>query len=106
MSPRGVSQRAMGSMPSFEASHVCLRPSLSSSRSWFSSVQTVRTASKERLACWLLMMRDRVTMTPLQITQNLIAEMLGGPEANRHECAGELERAGLIARAGQQLTIL
>jgi CRP-like cAMP-binding protein len=35
------------------------------------------TQPKERLARWLLMMRDRSDDDALQITQNLLGEMLG-----------------------------
>jgi CRP-like cAMP-binding protein len=61
---------------------------------------------KERLARWLLMMRDRSDDDALQITQNLLAEMLGVQRPTVTNAAGELERAGLIARGRQQLTIL
>jgi len=61
---------------------------------------------KERLAGWLLMMRDRSDDDVLQITQNLLAEMLGVQRPTVTNAAGELERAGLIARGRQQVTIL
>jgi len=61
---------------------------------------------KQRLARWLLMMRDRGDDDALQITQNLLAEMLGVQRPTITNAAGELERAGLIARGRQQLTIL
>ena len=61
---------------------------------------------KERLACWLLMMRDRSDDDALQITQNLLAEMLGVQRPTVTNAARELERAGLIARGRQQVTIL
>jgi CRP-like cAMP-binding protein len=61
---------------------------------------------KERLARWLLMMRDRSDDDALQITQNLLAEMLGVQRPTITNAAGELEHAGLIARGRQQLTIL
>ena len=61
---------------------------------------------KERLARWLLMMRDRNDDDALQITQNLLAEMLGVQRPTVTNAAGELERAGLIARGRQQVTIL
>ena len=61
---------------------------------------------KERLARWLLIMRDRSDDDALQITQNLLAEMLGVQRPTVTNAAGELERAGLIARGRQQLTIL
>src|ERR1700692_1100090 len=61
---------------------------------------------KERLARWLLMMRDRGDDDALQITQNLLAEMLGVQRPTITNAAHELERAGLIARGRRQITIL
>jgi CRP-like cAMP-binding protein len=61
---------------------------------------------KERLARWLLMMRDRGDDDTLQITQNLLAEMLGVQRPTITNAARELERAGLIARGLRQVTIL
>jgi CRP-like cAMP-binding protein len=61
---------------------------------------------KERLARWLLMMRDRSDEDVLPITQNLLAEMLGVQRPTITIAAGDLERAGLIARGRQQVTIL
>jgi CRP-like cAMP-binding protein len=61
---------------------------------------------KERLARWLLMMRDRSDGDALQISQNLLAEMLGVQRPTVTNAAGELERAGLIERGRQQFTVL
>jgi CRP-like cAMP-binding protein len=61
---------------------------------------------KQRLARWLLMMRDRSDEDVLPITQNLLAEMLGVQRPTITNAAGELERAGLIERGRQQVTIL
>jgi len=61
---------------------------------------------KERLARWLLMMRDRGDDDTLKITQNLLAEMLGVQRPTITNAARELERAGLIARGLRQVTIL
>jgi CRP-like cAMP-binding protein len=61
---------------------------------------------KERLARWLLMMRDRSDGDALPITQSLLAEMLGVQRPSITNAAGELERAGLIERGRQQVTIL
>ena len=61
---------------------------------------------KQRLARWLLTMRDRADDDALQITQNLLAEMLGVHRPSITNAARELERAGLIARGRQQVTIL
>jgi CRP-like cAMP-binding protein len=61
---------------------------------------------KERLARWMLMMRDRSDDDELQITQNLLAEMLGVQRPTITNAARELERAGLITRGRRQVTIL
>jgi CRP-like cAMP-binding protein len=61
---------------------------------------------KQRLARWLLMMRDRGDDDALQITQNLLAEMLGVQRPTVTNAARELERAGLIARGRRQVSIL
>jgi CRP-like cAMP-binding protein len=61
---------------------------------------------KQRLARRLLMMRDRADDDALQITQNQLAEMLGVHRPTVTNAARELERAGLIARGRQQVTIL
>ena len=61
---------------------------------------------KQRLARWLLMMRDRSDDDALLITQGLLGEMLGVQRPTITNAAGELERAGLIARGRQQVTIL
>src|SRR6202041_1469748 len=61
---------------------------------------------KQRLARWLLTMRDRADDDALQITQDLLSEMLGVHRPSITNAARELERAGLIARGRQQVTIL
>jgi len=61
---------------------------------------------KQRLARWLLMMRDRCDDDALQITQNLLAEMLGVQRPTITNAVRELEGAGLIAHGRRQLTIL
>lgn len=60
---------------------------------------------KERLARWLLMMRDRSDDDALPITQNLLAEMLGVQRPTITNVARELERAGLIERGRRQVRI-
>jgi CRP-like cAMP-binding protein len=61
---------------------------------------------KERLARWLLMMRDRSDEDAMPITQSLLAEMLGVQRPTITNAAAELERAGLIERGRQQVAIL
>jgi CRP-like cAMP-binding protein len=60
----------------------------------------------QRLARWLLMMRDRSDGDALPITQNLLAEMLGVQRPTITNAARALERSGLIRRGRQQVTIL
>jgi CRP-like cAMP-binding protein len=61
---------------------------------------------KQRLARWLLMMRDRGDEDALQITQNLLAEMLGVQRPSITNAIRELERAGLIEPGRRQVAIL
>jgi len=61
---------------------------------------------KQRLARWLLMMRDRGDAEVLQITQGLLGEMLGVQRPSITHAAEALERAGLIERGRRQVTIL
>jgi CRP-like cAMP-binding protein len=61
---------------------------------------------KQRLARWLLAMRDRVDDDALQITQSLLADMLGVQRPTVTNAVRELERAGLIAGGRRQVSIL
>jgi CRP-like cAMP-binding protein len=61
---------------------------------------------KQRLARWLLMMRDRSDGDALLITQSLLAEMLGVQRPTITNAAREFERVGLIERGRRQVTIL
>ena len=61
---------------------------------------------EQRLARWLLMMRDRSDGDALPITQALLAEMLGVQRPTITNAAREFERAGLIERGRRQVTIL
>jgi CRP-like cAMP-binding protein len=61
---------------------------------------------KERLARWLLMMRDRSDNDALAITQSLLAEMLGVQRPTITHAVRELERAGAIEHGRQQVTIV
>ena len=102
---RRAFSRAMGSMPAFRGlmySYV---------QAFLEQVQVSvacngRHSLKERLARWLLMMRDRADGDELQITQDLLAEMLGVERPSITNAAQELERAGLIERGRRQVTIL
>ena len=102
---RAAFTRAMGSMPSF-------RNLMYAYAQAFLEQVLVSVACngahslKQRLARWLLTMRDRADDDALQITQNLLAEMLGVQRPTVTNAARELERAGLIARGRRQVTIL
>src|SRR6266576_2277317 len=59
----------------------------------------------QRLARWLLMMRDRSDDDTLPITQSLLAQMLGVQRPTITNVAQELEAAGLIERGLRQVAI-
>jgi CRP-like cAMP-binding protein len=61
---------------------------------------------KQRLARWLLMMRDRSDDDILPITQNLLAEMLGVQRPSITNATRLLERADSIECSRGQVTIL
>src|ERR1700728_1315059 len=61
---------------------------------------------KQRLARWLLMMRDRSDSDVLPITQSLLAEMLGVQRPTITNAVREFERAGLIAGGRRQVAII
>ena len=102
---RATFARAMESMPSF-------RNLMSAYVHAFLEQVLVSVACngahslKERLARWLLMMRDRTDEDVLQITQRLLAEMLGVQRPTITNAIRELERADLIAPGRRQVTIL
>lgn len=50
----------------------------------------------QRLARWLLVVRDRVSSDTLRMTQGDIARVLGIPRTGVTEAAGELKNAGVI----------
>ena len=52
---------------------------------------------EERLARWLLMSADRVGTPSLQLTQEVLAQMLGTRRSSVTVAAGILQKAGLIA---------
>src|ERR1700737_1635281 len=102
---RAAFTQAMGSMPSFRNLMYAY------ARAFLEQVLVSVACNgahslKRRLARWLLTMRDRSDDDALQINQNLLAEMLGVHRPTITNAAGELERAGLIARGRQQITIL
>ena len=103
--PRTVFTRAMGSMPSFRNLNYAYV--LAFLEQVMVSVACNGAHSlKQRLARWLLMMRDRNDDDTLQITQDLLAEMLGVQRPTITNAARELEQAGLIERGRRQVTII
>jgi CRP-like cAMP-binding protein len=102
---RAAFTRAMTSMPSFRSLmyghlHAFLEQVM------MSTACNGSHNVKKRLARWLLMMRDRSDDDALPVTQNLLAEMLGVQRPTVTNAARELQRAGLIERGRQQVTIL
>jgi CRP-like cAMP-binding protein len=102
---RAAFARAMESMPSFR--HLASAYVQAFQEQVMVSVACNGAHSlKQRLARWLLMMRDRSDEDALPITQSLLAEMLGVQRPTVTNAARELEGAGLIARGHRQVTIL
>jgi CRP-like cAMP-binding protein len=101
---RAAFARAMASMPHFRSLMLAYQQAFL--EQVLVSVACNGTHSlKERLARWLLMMRDRIDSDALQITHSLLGEMLGVHRQSITNAARELERAGLIARGRRQVTI-
>jgi CRP-like cAMP-binding protein len=101
---RAAFMRAMHSMPSFRSLmyayvHAFLEQVM------VSVACNGAHSLKERLARWLLMMRDRSDDDALAITQDLLAEMLGVQRPTITHAVRELERAGLIEHGRRQITI-
>ena len=102
---RAAFTRAMGSMPSFHGIMYAYAQAFLE-QVMVSVACNGAHSLKQRLARWLLMMRDRGDDDVLRISQNLLAEMLGVQRPSITNAARELERAGLIKRGRQQVTIL
>lgn len=103
--PRPAFTRAMESMPFFQNlmyayTHAFLEQVMVSV-----ACNSAHSLS-QRLARWLLMMRDRSDGDALPITHDLLAEMLGVQRPTITNAARALERAGLIARGRREVTIL
>jgi CRP-like cAMP-binding protein len=103
--PRPTFTRAMRSMPSFRGlMYAYVQAFLE--QVLVSGACNGAHSLKERLARWLLMMRDRDDDDTLPITQKLLAEMLGVQRPSISNVARELEADGLIARGLRQVTIV
>ncbi len=102
---RGAFIRAMGSMPSFRnLMYAYVQAFLE--QVLVSVACNAAHSLKQRLARWLLMMRDRSDDDTLRITQSLLAEMLGVQRPTITNAVRDLERAGLIAPGRRQVTIV
>jgi CRP-like cAMP-binding protein len=103
--PRAAFARAMESIPSFH--DVVLRyVQAFLEQVLVSGACNGAHGLKQRLARWLLMMRDRSDGDTLAITQDLLAEMLGARRPSITHAVHDLERAGLIDPGRRQVTIL
>ena len=102
---RAVFTRAMGSMPSFRGLMFAYVQAFLE-QVLVSVACNGAHSLKQRLARWLLTMRDRSDDDALRITQSLLAEMLGVQRPTVTNAARQLERAGLIARGRRQVTLL
>jgi CRP-like cAMP-binding protein len=102
---RAAYTRALGSMPSFRALMYDYVEAFLE-QVMVSVACNGAHSLTERLARWLLMMRDRGDEDALPITQDILAEMLGVQRPSITNAARELERAGLIERGRRQVTIL
>jgi CRP-like cAMP-binding protein len=61
--------------------------------------------SKQRLARWLLMTADRVSLQQLPLTHEFIAHMVGGPRSAVTEAAAALRASGAIEYTRGRITI-
>src|ERR1700723_1000347 len=102
---RAAFTRAMGSMPSFRIlMYAYVQAFLE--QVLVSVACNGAHSLKQRLARWLLMMRDRGDDDVLRISQNLLAEMLGVQRPSITNAARGPERAGVIKRGRREVTIL
>ena len=60
----------------------------------------------QRMARWLLMVRERIESDELELTQQFLAEMIGARRTTVTEVAGILQRAGLIEYARGRVRVL
>ena len=102
---RAAFMRAMKSVPSFRSLMYAYEQAFLEQVMVSVACNGVHSLN-QRLARWLLMMRDRSDDDTLPITQSLLAELLGVHRPSITNAARDLERAGLIARGRRQVTIL
>jgi CRP-like cAMP-binding protein len=102
---RAAFDEAIGSMPNFR------RLVFAHAHAFLEQVMVSAACNRahdlnQRLARWLLTLRDRSDGDVLPVTQKLLAEVLGVQRPTITNAAQELELTGLIARGRRQLTIL
>jgi CRP-like cAMP-binding protein len=102
---RATFDRAMKSMPSFRGLMLAYVQAFLE-QVLVSVACNGRHSLKQRLARWLLMMRDRSDADVMPITQDLLAELLGVQRPSLTHAVAELEEVGLILRGRRQITIL
>jgi CRP-like cAMP-binding protein len=102
---RTTFDRAMKSMPSFRGLMLAYTQAFLE-QVLVSVACNGRHSLKQRLARWLLMMRDRSDADVMPITQDLLAELLGVQRPSLTHAVAELEEVGLILRSRGQITIL
>jgi CRP-like cAMP-binding protein len=61
---------------------------------------------EERLARWLLMVRDRLESDRFELTQEFLAEMLGARRTSVTLAAGTLQRSGLISYSRGRIHVI
>lgn len=96
---------AMDSVPSFKAAIYGYAESFLE-QTLISGACNAAHRLNQRLARWLLTTRDRSDHDTLPVTQAQLAEILGVQRPTMTNALGEFERAGLIAGARRQITIL
>ena len=97
--------RAMRSMPSFRGLMFAWVQSFLE-QVLVSAACNGRHSLQQRLARWMLMMRDRSDADVMPVTQDLLAELLGVQRPSLTHAVAALEEAGLILRGRRQITIL
>jgi len=102
--PRQAFIHAMESMPVFRALMLAYVGAFLE-QVLVSSACNGQHSLKQRLARWLLMMRDRHDHDTLPITQDVLAEMLGVERPSVTNVARDLEKAGMIKRRRGQVAI-
>ena len=102
---RGAFTWAMEAIPDFKSA-MCDYAQAFLDQALVSGACNAAHKLNQRLARWLLTTRDRSDDDKLPVTQSLLAEMLGVQRPTMTNALGEFERAGLIAGARRQITIL